>query len=262
MIGLPAALVLGGCIRPAKALDGNWGQFAGAAGGTVGHSMWDAFLARYVTTGADNITRVAYAAAARSNAGQLRVYLTALQAVDPTTLRSGEPMAFWINLYNAATVDLIVQNPDIASIRDLGPLTTGPWRDKIVTINGVRLSLDDIEHGILRPLWKDVRIHYAVNCASIGCPNLATKAFTAERLEVMLEQAAVDFINHPRGFSSVDGKLNASSIYDWYGSDWGSVANILAHARRYARGATVALLSGATDIDGYHYDWALNKVER
>jgi hypothetical protein len=258
MIALPSFLALVGCIRPSKVLQGNWGEFANDGGRAVDHGLWDAFLVRYVRAGADGVNRVAYSEAAAANPAILRPYIAALEAVDPATLAKDEQMAFWINLYNAVTVDLILQKPNVKSIRDLGALTLGPWGKKIVRVNGSALSLDNIEHNILRPIWKDVRIHYAVNCASIGCPNLAARAYTAERLEAMLEQAAVDFINHPRGFNRIDGKLRASSIYNWYASDWGSVSDILDHARRYARGETAEMLAGVSAIDSYDYDWKLN----
>ncbi len=258
LLAATAALALSACIRPSKTLGGSWGQFAANGGKTVDHSAWDDFLARYLRVGADGINRVAYAEAALANPDMLRPYLDLLQATDPGTLAKDEQMAFWINLYNAATVDLILHKPTVKSIRDLGALTLGPWDKKILTINGKRLSLNDVEHGILRPVWKDVRIHYAVNCASNGCPNLATRAYTAERLESMLEQAARDFINHPRAFSSIDGKLRASSILNWYAADWGTVADILTHARRFATGDTAALLARANMIDEYDYDWKLN----
>lgn len=258
LLAAPALALLSACVRPSKVLQGDWGRFATAAERTVDHRAWDAFLTRYLRPSVDGVNRVAYAEAAAANAQMLRPYLTSLEAVDPATLGRDEQMAFWINLYNAATVDLILQRPGVKSIRDLGPLTTGPWDRKIITLAGTRLSLNDVEHGILRPIWRDVRIHYAVNCASIGCPNLAPQAYAAARLEVMLEQAAIDFINHRRGFARADGKLRASSIFNWYGSDWGSAGDIIAHARRYARGDTIALLADATAIDGYDYDWSLN----
>lgn len=258
LITISAVLALSACICPSKVLEGNWGQFATDTGRGVDHSAWDAFLARYLRSGADGVNRVAYAEAAQVNPQMLRAYLASLEAIDPATLAKDEQMAFWINLYNAATVDLILQKPTVKSIRDLGALTLGPWDKKVITIKGSRLSLNHIEHGILRPIWKDVRIHYAVNCASIGCPNLAPRAYTAEQLEAMLEQAAVDFINHPRAFARTDGKLRASSIYNWYGSDWGTEADILAHARRHAKGDTAELLRDANRIDGFDYDWKLN----
>lgn len=258
LAAIPAAAIVAGCVPGAKVLDGNWGRFAPDAGGAVDHTAWDAFLSRYLVPSDDGVNRVRYAAAASEDAMILRPYLAALEQVDPARLGKNEQMAFWINLYNAATVDLILQKPTVKSIRNLGPLTLGPWDRKIITIAGTRLSLNNIEHGILRPIWQDVRVHYAVNCASIGCPNLAPRAYTGAGLEAMLEQAAADYINHPRGFARIDGRLRASSIYNWYASDWGTQADILTHARRYARGQTTAVLADASAIDGFDYDWALN----
>lgn len=110
----------------------------------------------------------------------------------------------------------------------------------------------------MRPIWQDVRIHYAVNCASIGCPNLARTAHTAANTPQLLEEGARAYINHPRGFADVGGKLVASSIYNWYGRDWGDQAAILAHARKYAAGPTAQVLAVSRRIGGYRYDWSLN----
>jgi hypothetical protein len=258
LAAIPALAILSGCVPGAKLLEGNWGRFAAEGSRTVDHSLWDAFLARYLVRSDDGVNRVRYAEAANADPAILRPYLALLAGIDPSTLGKDEQMALWINLYNAATVDLILQQPTIKSIRDLGALSLGPWDRKIVNFAGAQLSLNNIEHGILRPIWQDVRIHYAVNCASIGCPNLATRAYTGTSLELMLEQAARDYINHPRGFAEIAGRLQASSIYDWYGSDWGTQADILTHARRFARGETANILANATRIDSFDYDWALN----
>lgn len=242
-------------------LAGNWGRYDAKSDRKVDNSQWNAFLGRYVVTGSDGVNRVAYARAAKTNTRMLRPYITSLEKIDPASLNKDEQMAFWINLYNAVTADLILQNPGIKSIRDLGIFTLGPWNKDLVRINNSALSLNDIEHGILRPIWKDVRIHYAVNCASIGCPNLALRAYSGEELEDMLQQAAADFINHPRGFTQKEGKIQASRIFDWYGSDWGDVKSILNHARLYAKGDAAAMLANANGIDSYDYDWKLNAVE-
>ena len=130
------------------------------------------------------------------------------------------------------------------------------WRND--PSEGRDLSLDNIEHDILRATWKDVRIHYAVNCASFGCPNLAREAYTGARLEPMLEAAARAYVNHPRGFGGKRGRVVASSIYDWYRADWGSVEAVLDHARKYAEGPTAKLLEGADSIAAYDYNWNLN----
>jgi hypothetical protein len=166
---------------------------------------------------------------------------------------------------------VVVEHYPVASIRDIaispGLFSRGPWRKALVTVNGQALSLDDIEHRILRPIWRDPRIHYAVNCASIGCPNLQPLPFTASRLEAMLEQGARDYVNHPRGVAMVArsfgaDRLTASSIYDWFQADFGgSEAGVLAHLRHHATSATAPLLAGVESIDAYRYDWSLNDSE-
>ena len=122
------------------------------------------------------------------------------------------------------------------------------------------MSLNDVEHETLRKNWKEPRIHYAVNCASIGCPNLKATPWTAQTLEADMQQAAIDYINHPRGFRVENGKVRASKIFDWYKQDFGGdKAGILAHARQYARGDLKTALDSASTINGFDYDWDLNE---
>ncbi len=225
----------------------------------IDHSAWDALLREYVTESESGVNLVDYGRMKNEAADALKSYLDAMQAVVVEDFSRDEQFAFWVNLYNAATVDVILKNLPLDSIRDIGLLGSGPWKDDAVSVAGRTLSLDNIEHDILRPEWQDVRIHYAVNCASIGCPNLALEAYTAAKLEPMLEQAAAAYVNHPRGFGGEKGNIIASNIYEWYQVDWGSEQAILDHARQYAVGSTVALLDGATEIGGYGYDWALNE---
>ena len=246
------------CAPAAQMKDAEWSQ-TGTVAEPIDHRVWDGLLQRYVKPSADGVNRVDYAALKRNGAPTLKRYLEAMQAIDITQYPRDEQFAYWVNLYNAATVDVIIDNYPLESIRDIGLIGQGPWKDKILTVSGKPLSLDDIEHGILRPIWKDVRIHYAVNCASIGCPNLANRAYTGQALEEMLDEAATAYINHPRGFARVEGKLVASSIYDWYGSDWGEQSDILQHARRYATPQTLEMLRDATTIDEFGYDWSLNE---
>ena len=103
------------------------------------------------------------------------------------------------------------------SITKLGKgfFSFGPWDDKTLTINNKELSLNDIEHRILRPIYNDARIHYAVNCASYSCPNLAAQAYTVENMDQLLDKGAEHYINHPRGVSIKNNKLTLSSIYSW-----------------------------------------------
>src|SRR5260370_23661258 len=123
-----------------------------------------------------------------------------------------------MNLYEEMTVKIVLDHYPVKSIRDIaispGLFATGPWGRKLITIEGRAVSLDDIEHRILRPIWRDPRVHYAVNCAALGCPNLARRAYDAQRLETMLEVAARTYVNHPRGSSVVDGNLVVAPAYN------------------------------------------------
>lgn len=124
------------------------------------------------------------------------------------------------------------------------------------------MSLDDIEHETMRPTFRDPRVHYAVNCASIGCPNLWPRAWRATTLERQLDAAAAAFVNHPRGVTVLpDGRLRTSSIYSWFREDFGgSEAGVVAHLRRYAAAPLAARLTERTAIAGDSYDWALNNA--
>lgn len=237
-----------------------WTRAAPRASIMVDNRIYAAFLAKYVGSGRDGVNLVAYQRVSPADKALLKQYLKRMQAVDVDRLTKPQQMAYWINLYNAATLDVVLDAWPVKSITriDSPVLRSGPWDRKLLTVGGERLSLNNIEHGILRPIWRDVRIHYAVNCASLGCPNLAKTPFGTETLNAQLEAAARSFVNSPRAFARVDGKLVASKIYDWYRADWGSEAAVLAHARKYSTGSTAALLAGTRQIGSYRYDWSIN----
>lgn len=139
----------------------------------------------------------------------------------------------------------------------------GPWGKKLFNIEGHGISLDDIEHRILRPIWQDPRLHYALNCASIGCPNLQQTVFTAENSETLLDQAAADFINHERAVVVINGALQLSSIYHWFKADFGETDRaVIDHLMRFAKPLLAAQLLNRSAIDDHQYDWSLNEVVR
>lgn len=227
----------------------------------VDHGTWDRILKSYVKTQDDGMTLVDYGAVSAADKAALKEYLAALQKEDPTSLNLDEAFVYWVNFYNALTVDIILDNYPVKSIRNIrSGLRAGPWQRELVTVKGVTLTLDNIEHGILRAFWDDNRVHYAVNCASIGCPNLLPRAFLADDLDETLDSAARAYINHPRGFSVDDrGRTVASSIYNWFKEDFGGDdAGIIAHMQNFASPETEETLSSISRIDRYDYDWNLN----
>jgi hypothetical protein len=249
---------------PASELWEKWASHEANSKLTIDHSQWNDLTRRFVLPTKNGINLLAYSKFEIADKNQLKAYISTLSKTPIRQYNKGEQMAYWINLYNAITVNLILDNYPITSIRDVksGFFSFGPWDKELITIEGEQLSLNDIEHRILRPIWQDARIHYAVNCASIGCPNLQSSAFTAENTETMLDLAAVEFINHPRAAQVKYGKLRVSSIYDWYKADFGGTdASVIDHLRQYAEPSLVEQLSNIESIDNDdHYDWSINSL--
>ncbi|MBM3518764.1 MAG: DUF547 domain-containing protein [Alphaproteobacteria bacterium] len=229
----------------------------------VDHAPWQTFLDRYVLAAPDGSTRVAYGRVTAEDRAALAAYLDALSAVAVGGLARGEQRAYWINLYNALTVRVVLDHFPVASIRDIdispGLFADGPWGRKLVRVEGEALSLDDVEHRILRPIWRDPRIHYALNCASLGCPDLLPRAFTSANAEALLDEGARRFVNHPRGAAPIEGRLTVSSIYVWFKEDFGGDdAGVIAHLRAFADPALAERLAGVRRIGDHAYDWRLN----
>ncbi len=233
---------------------------------TVDHAAWDAMLKKHVQPDG-HLNRVDYAAWKRESRDELLAYIERMEQIDVAGLTRAEQYAYWVNLYNAVTVALILKHYPVATIRDIdispGFFADGPWGAKLVAVGGVELSLDNIEHDILRKVWDDPRVHYAVNCASVGCPNLARDAYRGETLDTQLDAAARAYIASPRGVQFSGGRVIASKIYSWYDEDFGnSEAGVIKHVSQYAEGEAASRLSGLSSIDDYEYDWSLNDVRR
>lgn len=227
------------------------------------HSAWNTLLGKYVQVSEDGINRFDYAALKANTADRtaLDTYIASFAGADMESLPLAEQYVTWVNIYNAVTIAYIVDKYPTRSIRS--GYVIGPWKRVYATVDGQKFSLNDIEHKVLRKQWNEPRIHYAVNCAALGCPNLKPSAWEAATLEVDLNQAARDYINHPRGVTiRRDGKLRVSTIYKWFKVDFGtSEANIIAHLRQYADPDLLAQIDANPDIKNYEYDWSLNDTE-
>lgn len=229
---------------------------------SIDHNEWQLLLDNYLKQHVSGINRVDYAALKANDEETLNDYLDDLQDIDPRDYSKKQQFAYWVNLYNAATVALIVENLPVESITKIkdGLLSFGPWDKEWLEVGEDTLSLNDIEHRILRPIWQDNRIHYAVNCASLSCPNLSQQAFTAENTEQQLDKLASEYINHPRGVTFEKGKLKVSSIYHWYEEDFNTdQSNLISHLSRYAKPALKEKLDVLSNDSFKHdYDWRLN----
>ena len=247
---------------PAAELWPMWEEHNASSQAMIDHSAWGEFLQSYLVADTDSgINLLRYAAVTEADRSRLDQYLAGLQSVEIASFSRPEQKAYWINLYNALTVQIILQRYPLESIREIksGWFSAGPWDLKLTIVAGEALSLNDIEHRILRPIWQDNRIHYAVNCASMGCPDLQAKPFTSDNIERLLDAAAHGYINHPRGVRFDKQKLVLSEIYDWYLDDSGeSAESVISHLGVFAAPELKESLHGYSGDVVYDYDWNLN----
>lgn len=252
---------------PSAEMWDRWAKNVASSPATIDHQAWSTFLKRHVIEHTDAANRLDYAGISDEDRRILEGYIQSLSSIAIGTHNRAEQKAYWINLYNALTVKIVLDHYPVDSIRDIdispGLLTVGPWDKDVIEVEGQTLSLNDIEHRILRPIWDDPLIHYGVNCASVGCPDLLPTAFTGSSVNRQLEQAARAYVNDGRGVSIKDNKVVVSKIYDWFIEDFGdSEAGVLRHLRKYAQGDLAAALDELNDLHDVVYDWSLNDVEQ
>ena len=240
-----------------------WTRNDPSATARIDHGEWERLLKTYIVRDDEGLNRFTYGRVSNADRRRLDAYIGGLTQIPISRHSRAEQRAYWINLYNALTIKVVLAYYPVDSIRDIdiseGLFADGPWERKLVSVENEPVSLNDIEHRILRPIWRDPRLHYAVNCASIGCPNLQITAFTSANADALLDAAAREYINHPRAAQVNDGKLIVSSIYVWFWQDFGDDdADIISHLRRYAGPALADALAGVDAISGHRYDWTLN----
>ena len=212
------------------------------------HKSWDSLLRKYV----DSDGNVDYRSF-KNDEAVLDQYLEALSGQSPSKSASREEiLVYYINLYNAATVKLILTNYPMQSIKEI----KGPWEKKWIKVGEKTISLGHIEHKILRKL-DEPRIHFAINCASYSCPKLINKAFTNENLEKLLDQASRDFVNDKKRNRVGAESAEVSEIFKWYKSDFTKSGSLLDYINLYS---DVRIQDGIK-IKYIQYDWSLNEAK-
>ena len=221
------------------------------------HQLWDQLVKAHVKANG----LVDYKGFIREKP-KLESYLKLLSenAPDRSKWSKNEQLAYWINAYNAYTVKLIVDFYPTKSIRDLGPKLKIPlikdvWHYKFFKIAGVDMSLDEVEHGILRKEFDEPRIHFAINCASISCPPLLNEAFVAEKLEAQLTKVSIAFINDPVRNKLGTQSVQLSSIFSWFTSDFTKKGTLIEFLNKYSK----VKISPNAKISFLDYNWNLNE---
>ncbi len=214
----------------------------------VNHQYWDQLLQKHVSRNG-----VVSYSGFKNDAVKLNEYLAQLKSNHPKeTWSKKETMAYWINAYNAFTVRLILDNMPTTSIMNINGGKA--WDMKFIKIEGKLYSLNDIEHKKLRAIYKDPRIHFAVNCASFSCPRLSNKAFTAVNLEEHLNKMAVSFVNNPSKNKLTSNSIQISQLFEWYKDDFTMKGSIIDFINTYSK----VKVQANAKVSYLKYDWNLN----
>ena len=223
----------------------------------VSHAPLDQLLQKYV----DEQGMVNYQGL-KGERSKLKSYLGSLESNSPASSWSkNEQLAYWINAYNAYTLDLVLEHYPVKSIKDIGskiqiPFVNTPWDIKFINIGGEKYNLNHIEHGIIRKQFDEPRIHFALVCAAVSCPKLQNRAFFPDQLEAQLTSATKEFLadSEKNEFKSAK-KAKLSKIFNWYGGDFNNDGTLIEYLNKYAP----IQLSKDADIDWMNYNWTLNE---
>ncbi|MEQ8302131.1 MAG: DUF547 domain-containing protein [Cyclobacteriaceae bacterium] len=224
--------------------------------GQVSHESWDGLLKKHVDS-QGNVDYLGF----QEKEGELKGYLQLLSQNPPEASLSREhKLAYWINAYNALTVKVIADNYPLKSIKDLNSTISIPgvstiWDKKIFRAGERELSLNDIEHGILRKEFDEPRIHFAINCASYSCPELRREAYTGRLIEKQLQEQASLFINDPKRNILSKDMLRVSMIFQWFVKDFTKEGTLVDFIKQYA---TIEIDDRAR-VKFITYDWSLNE---
>jgi hypothetical protein len=219
----------------------------------VDHSPFTTLLAKYVVE--DGVRYAAWQTDAADREA-LSAYVAALAAAKPSELTRYQRLAFWINAYNALTLDMLLEHYPVKSIRDID----SAWKRKVTTVEGRELSLDEIEHDIIRKEWKEPRVHFALNCAAASCPPLRPEAYDGPRLHEQLEEQTRAFLaDAMENRGDEKGRLRLSRIFDWYREDFEQEKVSLFHWLRPYLAGLEGRDSADVRIHFEDYDWRLNE---
>lgn len=224
---------------------------------SISHEIWDKLLKKHV----DAKGFVNYGGFKKDET-ELKKYLNLLSENAPNDKWSAdEQLAYWINAYNAFTVQLILNYSDkkIKSIKDIGdkikiPFINTPWDIKFIKIGGKTLDLNNIEHGIIRKKFNEPRIHFALVCAAKSCPSLRNEAYTASKLNEQLDAQGVDFLNDTFKNKITEKEAKLSMLFTWYGGDFRDKMPVINWVNKYSK----IKITNATKVSNTDYNWELN----
>lgn len=225
------------------------------------HSAYDEILNRYVKGGYFDYESFVKNSDDRN---KLHDYLSSLSNVEPKELSENEELAYWMNLYNASTIDLVTRNYPLESIRDLDGWFGSIFSKKFIPVGDRKLSLDNVEHDTIRERFDEPRIHFALVCAARSCPPLRDEAYVGERLDEQLEDQTRIFLQSDKNQFPVQNgqlKLKFSKILYWYGEDFGGESGVVQFVKNSLPQSKQSLIERENySVEYFPYDWSLNQA--
>jgi hypothetical protein len=242
-----------------------WSKYSPLSEKTISHESFKVFLARYLKPQADGINLIDYYKVSTVDRKILKEYLKSLSNIKIEQYNRDEQLAYWLNFYNALVINLILEHLPINNMREItlsSPLLArGPWQANIVTIAETKLSLYDIKNRIVRPIWNDPRVLYALFDGTVASPSLFEKPFSKGSLDTDLNTITRRYVNSLRGVQIQDKEITVSSLYDWFEEDFGGrKQDVIWHITQYANPRLKAQLEKANTINNYVYNWHINAI--
>jgi hypothetical protein len=235
-----------------------WETFNPVSLESINHNQWDQILKVYLKKNINYINLMDYGRLKKDGKKALDEYIEVLNETPISLYSRNEQKAFWINLYNALTVQIIAAYYPVNSILEI----PSAWDKKLAKVNGIDISLNDIQHKILRPIWRDALIHYSLNQGALSSPNLLRIAFTGRNVNQLIELASHSYINNHPATHIRNGNLVVSKMYSWFKEDFGGTdQNIIFHLRNFAEVELLEILEKKNSIKTFEFDWSLNDTD-
>jgi len=234
-----------------------WNDYEPDSGLKMDHSAWDKILKKYVVSDhPTGVNRFRYDDVSNEDKAAVQAYLTYLQSRDPRQLNHARKKAYWMNFYNAAIVSIVLTEQPEETIRGVSRL----WKKKRFVVTMQEMSLDDMEHGVIRPFYNDPRVHFGFTPATIGSGNIMPIAFTGDNVEELLDLNTRDFFNKSDRGMYIDGRtLRISSLFKWYKNDFGGTkGSIKTFIKKHVSQEVSDAIDQTTRVT-YQYNWKLNK---
>lgn len=237
----------------------HWSAYNKSSTATIDHSAFADFLQQYVVKRDNAPNLMQYDRISKKAHKRLEAYIHKLAGLSLAQYNRDVQLAYWINLYNAALIDLVLDHYPVEAVYQIGGASASPWAMTVVTIDGYPLSLNEIRHYIIDAIWGERLTDYGLSWAAVGGPELRAQPYSSDQIFLQLRNNSERFVNGPKGMTTKKDRLVVSRFFDWFRRDFGgSTEALISQLRQHAEPALSARLDIYDTIDGFTFDWRLN----